>query len=126
MRKGRINYGRGLHDLFWETNEQNTQTKEEIRIKEQIKALKDERNTHIQRINTIDVHIAKLESELGFLTPNDSHNEVSDNDTDHIKYQCYVKSNFIIGNSNTSAVSALETTIECQRSFSRNDCHLKH
>lgn len=111
MRKGKINYGRGLHDLFWETDEQNPKEQEEKRIKEQIKALKDERNTHNQHIKTIDVQLGKLESELALLTPRDSHNEVSDNDTDHFKLQCYTKSNFVLGNSNNSAARALESTV---------------
>lgn len=48
------------------TQEQAQTTKEitEETIRKQLKALKDERNTHTQRIRAIDSEISKLESEL--------------------------------------------------------------
>ena len=111
MRKGKINYGRGLHDLFWETDEQNPKEQEEKRIKEQIKALKDERNTHNQRIKTIDVQLEKLEKELVLLTPTNNHINESEDDTDHLKLKHYAKDNFVLGESNLSAARALESTM---------------
>lgn len=111
MRKGKINYGRGLHDLFWETDEQNAQEKEEKRIKEQIKVLKGERNTHNQRIKTIDVQLEKLEKELALLTQPNNHINESEDDTDHLKLKHYAKDNFVLGKSNLTAARALESTM---------------
>lgn len=111
MRKGKINYGRGLHDLFWETDEQNTQEKEEKRIKEQIKALKDERNTHNQRIKTIDGQLEKLEKELALLTQTNNHINDSEDDTDHLKLKHYAKDDLVLGESNLTAARVLESTM---------------
>lgn len=111
MRKGKINLARGLHELFEETDEQNTQEKEEKRIKEQIKALKDERNTHNQRIRTIDAQLEKLEKELGGLTKKDPQNKGSGLKSENTVYQNYAKDNFIIGDSNRAATRSFESTM---------------
>ena len=51
-------------DYATQEQEQTTQEKAEEIIRKQLKTLKDERNTHTQRIRTIDNEISKLEVEL--------------------------------------------------------------
>ena len=111
MRKGKINYGRGLYELFEDTDEQNTQEQEEKRIKEQIKVLKDERNTYNQRIRTIDAQLEKLEKDLVILTKKNAPNKILEPKPKNIVYQNYTKNNFIIGDKNKAAIRSFESTI---------------
>ena len=108
---GKINIGRNFYNVLSEVNEQDTQAKEEKRIREQIKALKDERNTHNQRIRTIDAQLEKLENELALLTKKDSPNKASEYKSKNIVYQNYTKDNFITGDSNRMAVKSIEATV---------------
>ena len=108
---GKINIGRNFYNVLSEVNEQDTQAKEEKRIREQIKALKDERNTHNQRIRTIDAQLEKLEKELALLTKNNTQSTASEPKPGTTVYQNYSKNNFIIGDSNRMAVKSIEATI---------------
>ncbi len=51
-------------DYATQEQEQTTQEITEERIRKQLKSLKDERNTHTQRIRAIDSEIGKLEADL--------------------------------------------------------------
>ncbi len=104
------NLGRGLYNVFSDISEQDTQEREEKRIKEQIKALKDERNTHNQRIKTIDVQLEKLEEKLATLTPKNTPQKVSDDTPKENVLQNLNKDKFVNGDSNLAAVKSIEAT----------------
>ena len=57
-------YEKGLSSLL----DDKPKSKATNEIKAKIKSLKDERNTHNQRISAIDAEIAKLEAELSGFT----------------------------------------------------------
>lgn len=67
-----MKYNKGIGREFFsifddnatQKQEQTTQEKTEEMIRKHLKSLKDERNTHTQRIQTIDSEIGKLEAEL--------------------------------------------------------------
>ena len=54
----------GLGRDFYTVLEDEPKAKSEESIRQKLKSLKDERNTHNQRIKVIDGEIAKLEEEL--------------------------------------------------------------
>lgn len=78
--------GRGLSSIFDDTCEE-TATTEAEEIKAKIKSLKDERNTHTQRIASIDTELAKLENELSALIEQ----RITELEAEHLQYEEHMK-----------------------------------
>ncbi len=80
-------YGRGLSALLDDKPESKATTETENEIKKKIKSLKDERNTHNQRIAAIDAEVSKLEAELSIIAEQNKADKITDLENEYSQHE---------------------------------------